>query len=84
MTTENRLTMQSALAFLIAAAVAEVAAMVAKDGLGAVTKEYRRAKVAELRAVPCTLGEIGTVFGLTPERVRTIELEAKRAGQPGR
>lgn len=33
----------------------------------------RYEKIKELRAVPCTLAEIGELFGITKERVRQIE-----------
>lgn len=57
----------------LAAVQAEIAELVRDGGLAAVTKQYRAAAVRRLRAVPCTLTEIGQLFGLTRERVRQIE-----------
>lgn len=59
------------------AARAELAGMIRSGGVRAVTKAYRAAKIAELRAVPCSLSEIGDVFGITRERVRQIELHSQ-------
>jgi hypothetical protein len=58
----------------------EIAALVRQGGMHKITPAWRAAKVAELRAVPCTLNEIGQLFGLTRERVRQIEI---RGGDRG-
>ena len=58
----------------LAAVRAEMAQLVVAGGMPAVTAEWRAARVRELRAVPCTLAEIGELFGITRERVRQIEL----------
>jgi hypothetical protein len=60
----------------MAAAYAETARRFA-SGLG-MTRCYRRAKILELRTVPCTLAEIGELFGLGRERTRQIEMGLER------
>jgi hypothetical protein len=52
----------------------EIAELIRCFGMPGVTAEWRAGKIAELRAVPCTLNEIGELFGITRERVRQIEL----------
>ena len=66
----------------LTAARDEMAALVRSGGIPAVTAEWRAAKVAELRAVPCTLTEIGALFGLTGERVRQIEMYGTTLARP--
>jgi hypothetical protein len=58
----------------LAAVRDEITALVAEGGLRAITPAWRAAKIAGLRAVPCTLAEIGELFGLTRERVRVIAM----------
>jgi DNA-directed RNA polymerase sigma subunit (sigma70/sigma32) len=50
----------------------------AKRFTAGITRCYRRAMILELRAVPCTLAEIGKLFGLQRERVRQIEMGLER------
>jgi hypothetical protein len=47
------------------------------SGLG-ITRCYRRETILELRRVPCTLAEIGELFGLRRERTRQIEMGLER------
>lgn len=57
-----------------AAALASIGReLAARTAAGTVTKHWRRAVIAELRQVPCSLQEIGTLFGISRERVRQIE-----------
>jgi hypothetical protein len=56
----------------LAAARREIARQ--RDSAGGITPAWRAAKIIELRQVPCTLDEIGQLFGLTKERVRQIEM----------
>lgn len=58
----------------LAATRTAIATLVDSGGMAAVTPEWRAATVKELRAVPCTLAEIGELFGITKERVRQIEM----------
>lgn len=61
----------------LAAARGELADLIREGGTRAVTKQRRQDMILRLRAVPCTLGEIGDVFGITRERVRLIEMKAR-------
>jgi hypothetical protein len=48
-----------------------------QTGLG-ITRCFRRKIILDLRQVPCTLAEIGELFGLQRERVRQIEMGLER------
>jgi hypothetical protein len=65
----------------LAAVRAEMTNLVREDGLAAITPGYRVARIRQLRAVPCTLTEIGELFGLTKERVRQIEMPGTVPGR---
>lgn len=56
-----------------AALAGVVSELAARTAAGTVTKHWRRTTIAELRQVPCSLQEIGTLFGISRERVRQIE-----------
>lgn len=59
-----------------AAARQEIAARYAAGG--AITRCYRKETIIRLRRVPCSLAEIGELFGLQRERTRQIEMGLER------
>lgn len=48
-----------------------------QTGIG-ITRCFRRTMILDLRTVPCTLAEIGELFGIQRERTRQIEMGLER------